>query len=87
MRKRPRVQWLKSGDKNTKYFHRIATAHKRLDSTDTSGDDGTTISDPDSIKLKIQNYYQTLYKGTMTWRPDLNLQRSKGINREEQEWL
>ena len=35
----------------------------------------------------MQNYYQTLYKGTMTWRPDLNLQRIKGINREEQEWL
>lgn len=87
MRKRPRVQCLKSGDKNTKYFHIIATEHKRLDSIDTSGDDGATILDPDSIKLKIQNYYQTLYKGTMTWRPDLNLQRIKGINREEQEWL
>lgn len=71
---------MKSGDKNTKYFHRTATAHKRFNSIDSSGDDGATISDPDSIKLKSQNYYQTLYKGTKTWRPDLNLQQIKGIN-------
>jgi len=38
-------------------------------------------------RLKIQDYYQNLYKETETWRPNLNLQDFTSINLEEQIWL
>ncbi|WMV47534.1 hypothetical protein MTR67_040919 [Solanum verrucosum] len=86
-RQRSRIQWLKNGDKNTKYFHRMATTHKRCNTIDKIEEEGTYITDPEVIKIKIQDYYQNLYKETETWRPNLNLQDFTSINLEEQIWL
>lgn len=86
-RQRSRIQWLKNGDKNTKYFHRMATVHRRFNTIDTIEGGGDTIIDADTIKMTIQNYYQNLYSETENWRPDFNLQDFTTINREEQEWL
>uniref|UniRef100_A0A0V0IB11 Putative ovule protein n=1 Tax=Solanum chacoense TaxID=4108 RepID=A0A0V0IB11_SOLCH len=86
-RQRSRIQWLKNGDKNTKYFHRMATTHKRCNTIDKIEEGGTYITDPEVIKIKIQDYYQNLYKETETWRPNLNLQDFTSINLEEQIWL
>lgn len=60
-KQRSRIQWLKNGDKNTKYFHRVATAHKRFNTIDTIEEGGDTINEADTIKITIQNYYQNLY--------------------------
>ncbi|WMV19989.1 hypothetical protein MTR67_013374 [Solanum verrucosum] len=86
-RQRSRIQWLKNGDKNTKYFHRMATTHKGCNTIDKIEEGGTYITDPEVIKIKIQDYYQNLYKETETWRPNLNLQDFTSINLEEQIWL
>ncbi|WMV55130.1 hypothetical protein MTR67_048515, partial [Solanum verrucosum] len=54
---------VETGDKNTKYFHRIATAHKRVNSIDNLKVDGMEVTDPKEIKEAIQNYYKNMYKG------------------------
>ncbi|KAG5605088.1 hypothetical protein H5410_026580 [Solanum commersonii] len=43
-RQRSRVHWLKHGDKNTKYFHRMATAHKRFNTIDKLMVERVTVS-------------------------------------------
>ena len=34
-RQRSRIQWIKNGDKNMKYFHRMATTHKRINTIES----------------------------------------------------
>ncbi|WMV09897.1 hypothetical protein MTR67_003282 [Solanum verrucosum] len=86
-RQRSRIQWLKQGDRNTKYFHRIATAHKRVNSIDNLKVDGMEVTDAKEIKEAIQNYYKDLYKEAEEWRPELGLHEATRISVEEQEEL
>lgn len=82
-RQRSRVQWIKCGDKNTKFFHRMATAHKRLNTIDSLLINGELSSDPVAIKGPIVDFYQDLYKELENWRPSLNLHEVQGISTEE----
>ncbi|KAH0751395.1 hypothetical protein KY285_004543 [Solanum tuberosum] len=86
-RQRSRIQWLKKGDKNTKFFHRVATAHKRFNSIDTLVVEGNSISDPEDIKGEIINFYQKLYTEIEEWRPEFKLQGLETISEEERDWL
>lgn len=86
-RQRSRIQWLKKGDKNSKYFAKIATAHKRFNTIDTLQVEESLVTELEGIKLAIISFYQKLYKETEVWRPDFNIQGGIGINTEEQEWL
>ncbi|WMV48293.1 hypothetical protein MTR67_041678 [Solanum verrucosum] len=86
-RQRSRIQWLKQGDKNTKKFHRIVTAHKRYNSIDTLLVEGNLISDPEEIKREITSFYKKLYTETERWRPDFKLQGLNTISEEERDWL
>jgi hypothetical protein len=66
-RLRSRALWLSSGDRNTRYFHKVV-AHNRtkkhLWEIDTG--DGELITDQDSLKSEAVNYYKTLYKAPST---------------------
>jgi len=86
-KQRSRVQWLKHGDKNTKFFHRIATSHKRFNTMEQLDIEGNIVKDPAMIKEAVQNFYINLYKETEHWRPDLNIQDVNMITGEEQVWL
>ncbi|XP_059288373.1 uncharacterized protein LOC132041681 [Lycium ferocissimum] len=86
-RQRSRGQWIKSGDKNTKYFHRMATAHKRFNTIDTLMVDGVRSSEPMDIQNAILEFYENLYSETEAWRPNLNIQGVQSITGEEQIWM
>lgn len=79
------IQWFKCGDKNTKYFHRMDTMHKRFNVIDVLQVEGSTITDPEDIKSHIQDFYLKLCKETKSWRPDFILQDAPVICREEQD--
>ena len=49
------------GDKNTKFFHRIANSHRRLNSIDRLMVDGELSSDPKDIVECISHFYRQLY--------------------------
>ncbi|WMV13369.1 hypothetical protein MTR67_006754 [Solanum verrucosum] len=86
-RQRSRVHWLKHGDKNTKFFHRMATAHKRFNTIDMLMVEGVTVTDSEEIKGTIINFYQNLYRESEQWRPDFNVQGAESITQEENVWL
>jgi len=60
-RQRAKERWAVEGDQNTKYFHRMATAHKRFNSIDSLEVDGSTIFDSGVIKEAIQKVYKKFY--------------------------
>lgn len=86
-RQRSRVQWLNFGDRKTKYFHRIATTHKRLNSIEKLEVEGAEVTDSEEIKKEIVSFYQKLYKETEQRRPTFNIQEAESIHMEEKEQL
>ncbi|WMV15865.1 hypothetical protein MTR67_009250 [Solanum verrucosum] len=81
------IQWLKQGDKNTRFFHRIATSHKRFNYIDQLEVDGAVTKDQAVIKEAVHNFYKNLYKEAEQWRPELRLQEATMITEEEKVWL
>lgn len=65
----------------------MATTHKKFNAIDSLELEGETITDPATIKERIQNFYQNLYKESENTRPEFNLLEAPGITNEEQEWL
>lgn len=52
-RQKSRVLWLKQGDNNTKFFQRMATAHRRFNTIDRLVVRGEEIVKPDEIKTAM----------------------------------
>lgn len=85
-RQRSRALWLKEGDRNTKFFHITANAHKRSNNIDQLVTHGETIELPDRIKSEIIDFYKILYTKAEGWRPAINLDNCPVISEEEKEF-
>jgi hypothetical protein len=71
-RQKSRVLWLKEGDRNTKFFHRMANSHRRNNFIGCLNIEGTVTSDPKEVEEGIVQYYKHLYCESTPWRPTLN---------------
>nr|XP_009774803.1 PREDICTED: uncharacterized protein LOC104224793 [Nicotiana sylvestris]XP_016490633.1 PREDICTED: uncharacterized protein LOC107810374 [Nicotiana tabacum] len=71
-RQKSRVQWLKQGDRNTKYFQRITNAHRRFNNIDKLNINGIQVDDKEVIK---------------SWRPEFNFPDCPRISEAEEQWL
>ena len=62
MRQRSRVQWLRDGDQNTKYFHAQAAQRKRLNKIENLERlDGSSCVTWDETCEEVLGFYQGLY--------------------------
>jgi len=52
-RQKSRILWLKQGDNNTRFFQRMATAHKRYNNIDRLIISGEEVKEPEDIKLNM----------------------------------
>lgn len=86
-RKKSRVLWLKQGDNNTKFFQRMATAHKRYNAIDKLLVRGEEIKDPEQIKISMIEFYKNLYSESEGWRPAFVMANCPRVSPEVQEWL
>lgn len=68
-RQKSSVLWLKEDDKNTKFFHKMANAHKRYNNIDQLVIQGELTKEPSRIEGEIVDYYKNLYTEFIRWRP------------------
>ena len=82
-----RATWLKEGDKNTKFFHRLANSNRRYNSISTLLINGELSTDQDVIADNIIQFYTNLYTEESGWRPTLDGIEFSRITAEETHWL
>lgn len=62
-KQRSRVNWLNSGDRNTTFFHKMASERKKKNYIGSiRNDEGIPQTDQKSIEVTIQKYYDNLFK-------------------------
>uniref|UniRef100_A0A2N9HX34 Reverse transcriptase domain-containing protein n=1 Tax=Fagus sylvatica TaxID=28930 RepID=A0A2N9HX34_FAGSY len=82
-RQKSRATWLKEGDKNTKYFHKVANSHRRLNTVRHLSINGTLSTDQDAIKNHTSCFYKQLYTEDTFRRPLLDDLHFDSISFEE----
>ena len=86
-RQRSRALWLIEGDRNTKYFQRMANSQRRNNYIDKLKMGDAIIEDKIRIKEEILDYYQKLYHELEPWRPTTNFGGLSSLTTEESEGL
>lgn len=64
-----RLTWLKDGDRNTKFFHAIASNKRRKNSINSIEIDGQVIDDPSSIKKEAAAFFKEIFTENSHNRP------------------
>ena len=61
-RQRSRIEWLTSGDKNTRFFHLRASIRRKKNMIKALQNSlGVMSDDPEELKASVQELYETLY--------------------------
>jgi hypothetical protein len=86
-RQRFMALWLREGDKNTRFFHRVANSNRRNNTVEYLTVNGSLSSYAETIKAHTVLFYTQLYSEQSSWRrkPDGLSFHSIGV--EEGPWL
>ena len=60
-KQRSRVQWLKEGDLNTTFFHKIANGRRRSNSISSLLINGTHTDSPEVIRRSFEQFFSSLF--------------------------
>ncbi|RVW31016.1 LINE-1 retrotransposable element ORF2 protein [Vitis vinifera] len=86
-RQKSRELWLKEGDRNTSYFHRMANAHRRNNSLDRIMINGELLTEDQEVRDGIVNAFQNLLSEEPGWRADIEGLQFNQLNSREAEDL
>ena len=87
LRQKSRVLWLKEGDKNSKFFHRIANSNRNRNSIGQLYVDGAVSTNQEAIQEHIVQFYEKLYMEDDYQCPFLDGLRFSVLSDEELEGL
>ncbi|KAM0025678.1 putative RNA-directed DNA polymerase [Helianthus debilis subsp. tardiflorus] len=69
LKQRAKVKWLTEGDENSSFFHGIIKSHKKRNRINGLVFNETWISQPESLKEEVKNYFEALFKEENHHRP------------------
>ena len=69
-RQKFRELWLREGDRNTGFFHKMVNAHKMRNSLCSFKINGQWMFDPSGLKEGVVNTFQNLLSKEEDWRFD-----------------
>ncbi|RVW15454.1 putative ribonuclease H protein [Vitis vinifera] len=70
-RQHSREIWLREGDRNTGFFHRMASAHRRNNAMGSIKVNGEWLVEEQEVKEGIVNSFQQLLTEDMAWQADI----------------
>ena len=82
-RQASRELWLKEGDRNTDYFHRMASAHRRANYMDKIKINGVRLTEEQEIREGVVNAFQQQLSESAEWRADIRSLQFNQINLQE----
>ncbi|CAN0922514.1 Transposon TX1 uncharacterized 149 kDa protein [Linum grandiflorum] len=68
-KQKAKENWLKVGDRNTKFFHTVANSKRRMNWVCSISVDGLLVEGQKNVAVAAVNFYQSLYKETRVRRP------------------
>ncbi|XP_035544681.1 uncharacterized protein LOC118348042 [Juglans regia] len=86
-RQKSRALWLREGDKNTKFFHRMANAHRRFNYIESLSIDGDVSSDQGEIKEHVVGHFELLLEEPYPWRPTIDGLAFEVIDQYSMDWV
>ncbi|RVW39400.1 hypothetical protein CK203_099500 [Vitis vinifera] len=79
--------WLKEGDRNTGFFHRMASAHRRNNSLERIKINGEWLLEEQEIREGISNALKNLLSEDTRWKADIGRLQLDQISQQEVENL
>jgi len=86
-RQKSRALWLKEGDKNTNFFHKVANSHRKFNQVNSLKINGEISKNPAEIQEHIVQFYNNLYFENYSWRPRVDGLSFISIEENESFWL
>ncbi|GKU86141.1 hypothetical protein SLEP1_g705 [Rubroshorea leprosula] len=86
-KQKSRSKWVREGDANTCFFHRVANGRRAQNSIAGLMCDGVWIEDPDVVKNETVKYFRSLFQGDSWNRPKPDGIKFQKIFEEKKEWL
>ena len=71
-RQKSRELWLKKGDKNSKFFHKMVNAQRRKNFLASIIVDGRKLTEESEIKKGVVNAFQNILSEKRDWRPSIS---------------
>ncbi|RVW37936.1 Transposon TX1 uncharacterized 149 kDa protein [Vitis vinifera] len=71
-RQKSREVWLREGDRNTGYFHKMANAHRRRNNVDRIKINGAWCIEENEIREGIGNAFKVMLSSSGDWRPSIS---------------
>ena len=71
-RQKSKALFIKEGDSNTRFFHRIANSHRQTNQIWGVEVDGILFEEESDITDQVVDFYKRLYQELEAWRPTIN---------------